>query len=142
MDINYWLYKKNILPQHTDHAGVMWHGAYLNMLEESRIDALNKAGIKYIDLLNEGLEMPIYKIEIKYLIPIKIGQEIIIKSSFIINEGPRIKIHSKFLCKREICHTEANLDLVLINRETFKVLRKRPKFMDLYFNNLNKVVTY
>ena len=43
-----WELKKRVLPQHTDHAGVMWHGTYLNWLEESRIDSIDKAGIKYI----------------------------------------------------------------------------------------------
>ena len=39
---NRWRLIKTVLPQHTDHAGVMWHGSYLNFLEEGRIDALDK----------------------------------------------------------------------------------------------------
>jgi len=35
-----WELKKKVLPQHTDHAGVMWHGYYLKSLEESRLDAM------------------------------------------------------------------------------------------------------
>ena len=37
--------KKIVLPQHADHAGVMWHGKYFNWLEESRINALSEVGI-------------------------------------------------------------------------------------------------
>ena len=133
-----WELNKKVLPQHTDHAGVVWHGTYLNWLEESRIDSIGKAGIKYIELLNRGFEMPVYKIEIKYLKPIMIGDEIIIKSSFITNQGPRIKVNSTFNNLMNNIHAEASVDIVLINKETFKVVRKRPLFLEQYLNNLSK----
>jgi len=133
-----WELKKKVLPQHTDHAGVMWHGTYLNWLEESRIDSMGKAGIQYFELINLGFEMPVYKIEIKYLIPIMIGEEIIVKSSFITNKGPRIKVNSTFTNLRNKIHAEANIDIVLINKETFKVVRKRPSFIENYLCNLSK----
>ena len=133
-----WELKKKVLPQHTDHAGVLWHGTYLNWLEESRIDSIGKAGIRYIDLLKRGFEMPVYKIEIKYLIPIMIGDEIIIKSFFITNQGPRIKVNSTFTNLMNKIHAEASIDIVLINKETFKIVRKRPLFLENYLNNLRK----
>tara|TARA_B100001115_G_scaffold118198_1_gene88027 strand:- start:116 stop:529 length:414 start_codon:yes stop_codon:yes gene_type:complete len=131
-----WELKKKVLPQHTDHAGVMWHGTYLNWLEESRIDSIGKAGIQYSELLKKGIEMPVYKIELKYLIPIMIGEEIIVESSFIINKGPRIKVNSTFTNLKEKIHALASIDIVLINKETFKVVRKRPDFLENYLNNL------
>jgi len=133
-----WELKKKVLPQHTDHAGVMWHGTYLNWLEESRIDSIGKAGIQYFELINLGFEMPVYKIEIKYLTPIMIGDEIIVKSSYITNKGPRIKVNSTFNNLRNKIHAEANIDIVLINKETFKVVRKRPSFIENYLCKLSK----
>ena len=133
-----WELNKKVLPQHTDHAGVVWHGTYLNWLEESRIDSIGKAGIKYIELLNRGFEMPVYKIEIKYLMPIMIGDEIIIKSYFITNQGPRIKVNSTLTNLMNKIHAEASIDIVLINKETFKVVRKRPLFLEHYLSNLRK----
>ena len=133
-----WELKKKVLPQHTDHAGVMWHGTYLNWLEESRIDSIGKAGIQYFELIKLGFEMPVYKIEIKYILPIMIGEEIIVKSSFIINKGPRIKVNSTFTNLKNKINAEASIDIVLINKETFKVVRKRPDFLEYYLNNLKK----
>ncbi len=133
-----WELSKKVLPQHTDHAGVVWNGTYLNWLEESRIDSLGKAGIQYIELLNRGFEMPVYKIEIKYLIPIMIGEQIVVKSFFYTNKGPRIKVNSTFTNLKNKIHAEASVDLVLINKKTFKVIRKRPDFLENYFINLNK----
>ena len=44
-----WKIEKIVLPQHADHAGVMWHGTYFNWLEESRINALLEVGISYFE---------------------------------------------------------------------------------------------
>ena len=83
-----WELNKKVLPQHTDHAGVVWHGTYLNWLEESRIDSLDRAGIQYTELLNRGFEMPVYKIEIKYLIPIMIGEKLFLKAFLLQTKVP------------------------------------------------------
>ena len=133
-----WKLKKKVLPQHTDHAGVMWHGTYLNWLEESRIDSIEKTGIKYTQLLDRGFEMPVYKIEIKYLLPIMIGEEIIVKSYFITNKGPRIHVNSTFTNINNKIHTVASIDIVLINKETFKVVRRIPDFLENFLKNLRK----
>ena len=63
-----WNLTKIVLPQHTDHAGVMWHGSYFNFLEEGRIDALNQVGIKYSRFSKEGYEIPVISAQIKYKI--------------------------------------------------------------------------
>ena len=133
---NHWLIRKEVMPQHTDHAGVLWHGYYLNWLEEARIDALFKVGIKYIDLIRDGYEMPVVSIEIKYKSPILHGEEILIESEFVINESPRIKINSNFIGRNNIITTSSSIDLVLINKENFSIVRKKPKF---FLEALNKL---
>jgi len=133
---NHWIIRKEVMPQHTDHAGVLWHGYYLNWLEEARIDALFKVGIKYIDLIKDGYEMPVVSIEIKYKSPILHGEEILIESEFVINESPRIKINSNFIGRNNIITTSSSIDLVLINKENFSIVRKKPKFFSEALNKL------
>ena len=133
---NHWIIRKEVMPQHTDHAGVLWHGYYLNWLEEARIDALFKVGIKYIDLIKDGYEIPVVSIEIKYKSPILHGEEILIESEFVINKSPRIKINSNFIGRNNIITTSSSIDLVLINKENFSIVRKKPKF---FLEALNKL---
>ena len=53
-----WKINKTVLPQDSDHVGVMWHGTYFNWLEEGRINALSNVGIDYFDLSKDKhLEM-------------------------------------------------------------------------------------
>ncbi|MEC9028789.1 MAG: acyl-CoA thioesterase, partial [Cyanobacteriota bacterium] len=61
-----WKLRKRVLPQHTDHAGVMWHGAYLAWLEEARVEALAQVGLPYARISAAGLEMPVVRLEIHY----------------------------------------------------------------------------
>ena len=90
-----WKLTKTVLPQHTDHAGVMWHGSYLNFLEEGRIDALKKVGITYSELSEEGFEFPVISLNIKYKISFIHGETFILKSQFKIEN--KIKTSRKYL---------------------------------------------
>ena len=79
---NQWKFIKTVLPQHTDHAGVMWHGSYLNFLEEGRIDALDKVGLSYSKLSKKGFEIPVIAIQINYKISFIHGEKVLMKSEF------------------------------------------------------------
>ena len=71
-----WKIKKIVLPQHADHAGVMWHGTYFNWLEESRINALLEVGISYFELNKKGFDLPLINTSIKYKSPLLLGEKI------------------------------------------------------------------
>ena len=132
-----WKINKTVLPQHSDHAGVMWHGTYFNWLEESRIKALSEVGINYFDLTKQGYELPLINASIKYIMPLNIGENIIIESVFNIGKSPRINVHSKFLGKDNNVLTTAEINLVLINKINFSIIKKRPDFLSEAFRKLN-----
>ena len=102
-----WEIKKTVMPQQADHAGVMWHGSYLNWLEESRIKALEQSGLNYSELLNRNFELPVSSLTIKYKAPVYINDEISINSYFELSRGPKISIHSKFITKKDALNLKA-----------------------------------
>ena len=132
-----WKIEKLVLPQHSDHAGVMWHGTYFDWLEEGRINALSKAGINYVDLTKNGFELPLIDTSIKYISPLFLGDTITIETIFKINKSPKINIHSKFINKSKAVLTIAEVNLVLINKKSFSIIRKRPDFISKAFLKLN-----
>ena len=132
-----WKINKIVLPQHSDHAGVMWHGTYFNWLEEGRVNALSKAGINYVDLTKDGYELPLIHTSIKYIRPLFLGDNITIESLFNISKSPKIKIHSKFIDKSNKVLTIAEVNLVLINKENFSIIRRRPNFISKAFLKLS-----
>jgi len=132
-----WKIEKIVLPQHADHAGVMWHGNYFKWLEESRINALIKVGINYFELTKKGFDLPIIDTSIKYKSPLFLGEKITIESEFNIDKSPRINVISKFYNKRNEILTIAEVNLVLINKLNFSIIRKRPDFLSEAFSKLN-----
>ena len=131
-----WVTNKTVMPQHTDHAGVIWHGTYLNWLEESRINALNQSGLKYSELLNNNFELPVISLNVKYIKPIHLNDEIIINSYFISSRSPKLIIQSEFINKNKCISTKAIINLVLINKTDFSIVRKRPEFLEKAFKKL------
>ena len=75
-----WTLQKRVLPQHTDHAGVMWHGAYIAWLEEARVEALVAAGLSYAAMTNLGFDMPVVSLQIHYLQALRHGDLVCLES--------------------------------------------------------------
>ena len=132
-----WKIEKIVLPQDADHAGVMWHGKYFNWLEESRINALSEVGISYFELTNNGLDLPLINTSINYKSPLLLGEKITIESEFNIEKSPRINVISKFFNKENKILTIAEVNLVLINKLNFSIIKKRPDFLSEAFLKLN-----
>ena len=132
-----WKINKEVLPQHSDHAGVMWHGTYFNWLEEGRMNALSKVGINYFELTKNGFELPLIEASIKYICPLYLGDIILIESFFNIGKSPKINVHTRFLNSDEKVLTIAEVNLVLINKANFSIVKKRPNFISKAFSKLN-----
>ncbi len=124
-----WKLTKRVLPQHTDHAGVMWHGSYLNFLEEGRIDALNKVGISYSDLSNKGFEIPVISIKINYKLPFFHGEYIYLISDFEFINKIRFNCKTSFLKSNGDIGAEAIVELVFVSKkkDSMKLLRELPE---------------
>ena len=124
-----WKLTKTVLPQHTDHAGVMWHGSYFNFLEEARIDALDKVGMSYSYLSNKGYEIPVVSIEIKYRLSFVHGEKLVLKSQFKLEKKIRLNCKTLFSKLNGDIGAEANIGLVVVRKrnESMKLVRELPE---------------
>ena len=125
---NSWKLTKTVLPQHTDHAGVMWHGSYLNFLEEGRIDALDKVGLSYSKLSKKGFEIPVVSSQIRYKISFSHGEKVFLKSQFKLENKIRLTCKTLFLKSNGDIGAEAIIDLVVVRKinESIKLVRELP----------------
>jgi acyl-CoA thioester hydrolase len=92
-----WQLSKRVLPQHTDHGGVMWHGAYVGWLEEARVEALAAVGLPYRLMALEGLEMPVVRLEMSYKRALLHGDQVVLQSHALAPEGPRWRWQTRLL---------------------------------------------
>ena len=132
-----WKINKEVLPQHSDHAGVMWHGTYFDWLEEGRMNALSKVGINYFELTKNGFELPLIGASIKYICPLYLGDIILIESFFNIGKSPKINVNTRFINADEKVLTIAEVNLVLINKANFSIVKNRRIFISKAFSKLN-----
>jgi acyl-CoA thioester hydrolase len=104
-----------VLPQHTDHAGVMWHGAYLAWLEEARVEALAAAGLAYSALSARGLELPVVSLAIDYRQALLHGDQVELLSDVLPRQGVKLPWRSRFLGPDGLIAAEARVELVLVD---------------------------
>ena len=126
---NQWKLIKTVLPQHTDHAGVMWHGSYINFLEESRIDALDKVGLPYSSLSKSGFEIPVISIQLKYKISFFHGEKVLLTSQFKLKNKIRLTCKTLFLKSNGVIGAEAIIGLVVVRKinDSIKLVREIPE---------------
>jgi acyl-CoA thioester hydrolase len=124
-----WRLVRRVLPQHTDHAGVMWHGSYLAWLEEARVEALQEAGLSYAALSQRGLELPVVHLSIQYRQSLLHGDRVELRSWVLPRQGVKLPWHSQFL-RGDVVAAEASVDLVLVDlsagAEQRRLLRRLP----------------
>ena len=123
-----WKLIKTVLPQHTDHAGVLLHGNYLNFLEEGRIDALDKVGLSYSKLTENGFQIPVISAELRYKRSFIHGEKILMESKFKLKNKIRLTCNTLFLKSNGDIGAEAIIGLVLVKKtnESTKLVRKIP----------------
>ena len=117
---------KRVLPQHTDHGGVMWHGGYVAWLEEARVEALCAIGFPYERFVEAGLEMPVVRLDIRYREALRLGDEVLLESWPQPRHGVRWP-WTTCVMRSGVCAVEARVDLALVQVQgARKVLRHPP----------------
>ena len=129
-----WRLWRRVLPQHTDHAGVMWHGAYLAWLEEARVEALQAAGLAYADLSASGLELPVVSLAIQYRQALLHGDQVELRSWVLPRQGVKLPWVSRFIRADGELAAEAQVELVLVDLSAGpgqrRLLRRLPAELD------------
>lgn len=73
-----------------DQMGYMYYGNYAKLFEIGRVEALRNLGVRYKDLEESGIWMPVYENNSKYLEPAKYDELLIIRC--ILKEMPKVRI--------------------------------------------------
>lgn len=126
---------RTVLPQHTDHAGVMWHGAYVGWLEELRVAALNSLGSNYAECTDSGLALAVVSMEIHYLLSLPHGAQVQLLTRIHNLSGVRMTWENRFVWQGKDA-TRASVQVVPMNLERGRVVRHWPASLDLLVQRL------
>ena len=120
-------YLVRVQPHHTDYAGVVWHGSYLQWMEEARIAAFREVGIEFADLVQLGCDLPVTELSIQYHQPLTMGTIAVVKSR--LRGKTKVRMHwDQQIYAPEVPHpcVTATLTLVPVDRAKARIIRKLP----------------
>ncbi|WP_299410490.1 thioesterase family protein [Acaryochloris sp. IP29b_bin.148] len=120
-------YCTRVQPRHTDYAGVVWHGSYIEWMEAARIDALRSVGLEYVDLVKEGCDLPVIDLSLRYQQAMWMEDTVIVRSR--LNKVEKIRLswdQHIFTANRDQPCILGQVTLVPLNSESKRILRKFP----------------
>jgi acyl-CoA thioester hydrolase len=120
-------YPITVYPHHTDYAGVVWHGHYIQWLEEARVACLQSIGLDYAELVRLGCELPVLELTTRYHRPLRMGMVAIVKTRMLEIKGVRMEWENRIESPdgRELYLT-GQVVLVSVDREKGKIMRQLP----------------
>lgn len=113
----------------TDQMGVVHHGNYAQYLELARIDWLEQFHISYKDMENEGVMLPVYELDFKFLSSAKFGDKLTIETSLRKLSGPKIIFDYKIYNQDEKFLTTASSTLIFMDANSKRPIRC-PKYIE------------
>lgn len=124
---NWFEYLVRAQPHHTDYSGVVWHGSYIEWMEEARVECLRSIGIEFADLVALGCDLPVVELAIRYHQAVRMGMAAIVRTRMAEMSGVRINWDYQIQSPdgQEIFLT-ARVTLVAVDREKGKILRQLP----------------
>jgi acyl-CoA thioester hydrolase len=76
-----------------DMLQIVWHGHYVNYLEDGRQAFGEKYGLGYMQVYNQGFTIPIVKLNIDYKRPLRFGEKAIVETRFVNSEAAKLIFH-------------------------------------------------
>jgi acyl-CoA thioester hydrolase len=76
---------------HSDLLGIVWHGNYVQWLEDARQSLGTAIGLGYEDLMRERFAAPIVDMKLAYKKPARYGDKLLITATLHWTEVPKLK---------------------------------------------------
>ena len=120
-------YPVTVYPHHTDYAGIVWHGTYINWMEEARVACLNSIGIDFADLVKLGCDLPVVELSTRYHNSLKMGMAAIVKARMKEMKGVRMEWEYRIESPDgQELYLSGQVTLVSVDREKGKIMRQLP----------------
>lgn len=132
MDGQYTEYARKVNYYETDQMGIVHHSNYIRYFEEARLDMMEKMELAYDKMEEMGIIMPVTFVDCKYLVPLRFGQEMVIKSQLIKYDGIKCEIAYEIYQKGsdKIC-TTGRSGHCFLDRE-LKPIRMKREYPEIY----------
>lgn len=107
----------------TDQMGVVHHGNYPQYCEIARIDWLESLGISYKSMEEEGVMLPVYEMNFRFIKPATFDQVLRIETHIRETPGVRIRFYYSIFDEKNELITTATTVLVFMDSLTKRPVR-------------------
>ena len=121
-----------VMPQETDYSSNIWHGRYVDLLEEIRVHALEVIlGVNYGELVRETeTELVVHELNVTYVKPASMGEKLWVYCS-VVRRGIRMVVYGHMDgADDSTVRAKSVVNLVPISTKTKKPLRRWPSSFD------------
>ncbi len=130
-------YPVTAYPHHTDYAGIVWHGTYIQWMEEARVACLKSIGIDFANLVNLGCDLPVVELSTRYHKQIHLGMSAIVKTRMNDVKGVRIQWDYQITSPdNQELYLTGVVTLVSVDREKGKIMRQLPPAVEEVFRKI------
>lgn len=119
----------------TDQMGYVYYGNYPQFFEIGRVEALRALGISYKKMEEQGIMLPVLKLEIKYIAPAKYDEKLEIKTEIRELPSTRITFHHEIRNEAGDLLTIGFVQLVFVQIDTKRPCKAPDYILDALANS-------
>ena len=114
----------------TDQMGYIHHSIYAQYFEMGRIEFMNHIGISYKQMEKEGVILPVYTLNTKYISPLTFDELITVRTYIKFLKGVRLAFGYEIYNAQNLKTTEGEVVLVFAGADG-KPIRPPYKYLDI-----------
>ncbi|MCH5266960.1 MAG: acyl-CoA thioesterase [Lachnospiraceae bacterium] len=118
------VYRRKVNYYETDQMGVVHHSNYIRYFEEARIDLMEKVGLPYADMEENGLIIPVLSVECHYGKPVLFGKDFEVHSRLVKFDGLKMEFVYEIWSEGQLC-TTGNSKHCFLDKDMKPVRMKR-----------------
>lgn len=115
--------KINVRYGETDQMGYVYHGNYAQYIELGRLDWLKHLGLSYKEMEKNGVMLPVYSLNIRYIKPSFYDDELIVFTQLKELPGVRIQFEYEIYNSQNELITTAETILIFVDMLTKKPIK-------------------
>lgn len=115
----------------TDQMGYCYYGNYAQYFEVGRVEAMRSVGMSYREMEERGIMLPVSDFTVKYHVPARYDDELIITTSIVSVKGARLLFYYEIHNENEDLVAKAHTTLVFVSVNNMRPVKAPDDFIGL-----------
>ncbi len=117
----------------TDQMGIVHHSIHYVYFETAREDFIAGSGIKYIDMENQGVMMPLAETQCRYIEGAKYGDELLVETTLGELSPVKVELHYDIIRERDgKLLARGKTVQPFVDSHTFRIINLKKKHPDIW----------